>query len=85
MIKNNCRKCGTCCLFVEMQMKNTAFDKQWIEFLKITRPNNFILTNNDKTLKIISPCIHLNIETKECNIYEDRPTVCREYQCKRCE
>ncbi len=80
---NGCTQCGTCCLFVEMQMGKTAFDKQWVDFLKATRPNNFMFSNDNKTLKIISPCVHLNRETNKCSIYETRPAKCREYQCEK--
>ena len=80
-----CEQCGICCLFVEMQMGKTAFDKQWIEFLKVTRPSTFIFTNNNKTLKIVAPCVHLNMKTRECGIYENRPTTCKEYSCEKCD
>ena len=78
-----CKQCGTCCLYVEVKMKNNAFDKQWREFLKVTRPDNFIFTNKNKNLKIVVPCIHLNRTNNKCNIYENRPVTCREYECKK--
>jgi len=81
MIK--CEQCGTCCLYVEVKMKNNSFDQQWMDFLKVTRPDCFIFTNDNKNMKIVVPCVHLNRETNKCNIYEDRPTVCREYQCEK--
>jgi len=28
-------------------------------------------------------CIFLNVNTKRCDIYEDRPKVCREYICDK--
>jgi len=76
-----CEGCGTCCLYVTVKMKNNSFDKQWREFLKITRPDNFIFTNKNKNLKIVVPCIHLDRLTNKCKIYENRPLTCRKYQC----
>jgi len=77
-----CKQCGTCCLYVEVKMQNNAFDKQWRDFLKVTRPDNFIFTNGNKNLKIVVPCVHLNRKTNKCNIYDNRPKTCREYQCQ---
>ena len=82
-MKNECNQCGNCCLFVEVKMKNNGFDKQWIDFLKTTRPDMFIFTNDDKNMKIVSPCIHLDRHTNRCKIYEDRPEQCRQYQCDK--
>ena len=79
---SDCKKCGTCCLYTEVKMKNNAFDKQWRDFLKVTRPDNFIFTNGNKNLKIVVPCIHLNRATNKCGIYDNRPKTCREYQCQ---
>ena len=82
---NKCKECGTCCLYVEVKMKNNSFDQQWMDFLKVTRPDVFIFTNNNKNMKIVAPCIHLNRETNKCSIYEARPITCREYQCEKCK
>ena len=79
---SNCKQCGLCCLYVEMKMGKTAFDKQWMEFLRVTRPDNFIFSKDGKTLKIISPCKHLD-KDKKCRIYENRPDTCKEYECVR--
>ena len=78
----DCEQCGTCCLYVEVKMRNNAFDKQWIDFLKVTRPDGFIFTNGNKNLKIVAPCKHLDRATNRCNIYDKRPVTCREYQCQ---
>ncbi len=77
-----CKQCGTCCLYVEIKMKNNSFDKQWRDFLKVTRPDKFIFTNGNKNLKIVDPCIHLDRSTNTCKIYNNRPKTCREYQCR---
>ena len=79
---SDCEQCGTCCLYVEVKMRNNAFDKQWIDFLETTRPDGFIFTNGNKNLKIVSPCRHLDRATNKCKIYDKRPATCREYQCQ---
>ena len=80
---NKCKECGTCCLYVEVKMKNNGFDEQWIKFLKVTRPNIFLFSNNNKNMKIVAPCIHLDRLNNKCKIYDDRPDTCKEYQCER--
>jgi Fe-S-cluster containining protein len=78
----DCKQCGNCCLYVEVKMRNNAFDKQWRKFLKVTRPDTFIFTNSNKNMKIVAPCKHLDIETNKCKIYYKRPKTCREYECQ---
>ena len=78
---NECKQCGLCCLYVEVKMKNNSFDKQWMTFLKVTRPDIFIFTNDNKNMKIVAPCIYLDRLNNKCKIYEDRPDTCKEYQC----
>lgn len=34
---------------------------------------------DEKTGRYIIPCVHLDTETKRCNIYEDRPDICRNF------
>ena len=77
-----CSQCGTCCLYVEVKMRHNSFDKPWVDFLKVTRPDVFIFTNEGRNMKIVSPCIHLDRETNTCNIYSSRPDTCREYTCR---
>ncbi len=79
---SECKKCGDCCLFTTVRMKYNSFDKNYIEFLEKTRPNMFIFTNNNKTMKIVAPCIHFNRKTNLCGIYEDRPQKCKDYICR---
>jgi len=63
-------------------MKNNSFDRQWRDFLKMTRPDKFIFTNDNKNLKIVDPCVHLDRLTNTCKVYNNRPKTCREYQCQ---
>jgi len=65
-------------------------EKKFSDFVKITglkatRPDMFIFTNDNKNMKIIAPCVHLNRLTNKCGIYEDRPITCREYCCSKCD
>jgi Fe-S-cluster containining protein len=75
-----CKKCGLCCLFVEVNMKHNSFDKEWMDFITTTRPDNFIFANNNKTLKIVQRCKYL--KDNQCSIYENRPEKCKNYFCK---
>lgn len=88
-----CRDCGECCKFFIIQTRKpepASFVDEWREWLKARGVE--IVRENDKQwrLKIPMPCPHLdrNLESWGegfknykyfCNIYENRPLVCRRF------
>jgi len=78
----SCKKCGDCCLFTTIKMKHNGFDQEYIEFLEKTRPNMFLFSNDNKTMKIVAPCVHFDRQTNLCKIYNDRPQKCKDYECE---
>jgi len=77
-----CKKCGDCCLFTTVKMKNNSFDKEYMDFLEKTRPNMFLFSDDNKTMRIIAPCICFDRADNSCKIYEDRPEKCKNYFCE---
>jgi len=55
----SCKKCGDCCLFITVKMKHNGFDQEYIDFLEKTRPNMFLFSDDNKTMKIVAPCVQL--------------------------
>jgi len=80
---SECNKCGDCCLFTSVKMKNNSFDKDFIDFLEKTRPNTFIFKDNNKTLRIVAPCVHFDRASNLCKIYDNRPEKCKDYNCEK--
>lgn len=73
----HCQKCGDeCC--TEYTIYGYT-DEDFIEFLKAHYGVEVI---EAVQLKIPHRCIHLTDEGL-CDIYENRPKMCREYQCKK--
>lgn len=71
-----CSKCGNCCTnFLPVTKKEVSKIKKYVKENNI-QPENRKLGNS-----IIMQCPFLNQTTKECNIYEARPFVCRNFLC----
>jgi Fe-S-cluster containining protein len=74
MINNfKCKKnCGECCgpIPISKELFEKHKDKIQREIKQIV--GDFYLTEDLK-------CIFLNKETKKCEVYEDRPQICRNY------
>jgi len=80
-----CKRCGKCCKYASAIIpvdKNGKSDARWFELhgCKIKHTNG--------SIKIIIPYVcewlKQNEETKEyyCLHYDERPEICRNYQCK---
>jgi len=79
----SCKECGDCCLFIQVNMKHNAFDEEFIDFLKKTRPSGAFFSTDKKKMKIVMPCIHFDRATNLCKTYEDRPDKCKKYTCEK--
>ena len=76
-----CSQCGKCCkeFAFELDGKGTWI-KEFIKFLEFTRPDSFLGVPNG--LRIIVKCKYLS-EDNICNIYNERPEICRDFLCKK--
>jgi len=77
-----CKRCGLCC---ELTIAPATEDTRQLEYYRTVVENHPDITFNDGSLSI--RCSHLK-KTKhsptphwECSIYEDRPQLCRDYNC----
>jgi len=77
-----CQRCGICC---EIELKPNWKDPRQFEWLSAIVENHDNITETKKGIRI--RCSHLR-ETKhstsphwECDIYEDRPQLCRDFNC----
>jgi|TARA_Y100000310_G_scaffold1807_1_gene2269 hypothetical protein len=77
-----CKSCGICC---EIELKPNWKSPRQFEWLRAIAEGHDNITNTEKGIRI--KCSHLR-QTKhatdphwECNIYEDRPQLCRDFNC----
>ena len=77
-----CKSCGICC---EIEIKTNWPDARRFEWLGAIVENHDNIVSIDKGIRI--RCSHLK-QTKhatdphwECDIYEDRPQLCKDYNC----
>jgi hypothetical protein len=74
----NCRErrryCGGACCFIGFSLTVDEIKEGIIGW---DEDHPFKIKHNES-----SACIHWNFKTKGCEIYEDRPIVCRQYSCK---
>ena len=77
-----CKNCGLCC---ELTVSPNTEDPRQLEFYRTIAENYPHITFTDGSLSI--RCSHLR-KTKqsdtphwECSIYEDRPQLCKDYNC----
>jgi len=79
MKPTNCDGCGACCSFLIFKMRAVnRVDGQLLEW----RGCRFA----GEDMAIPLPCKHLDLETKKCKIYEDRPQACKDFEigCNTC-
>jgi Fe-S-cluster containining protein len=77
-----CKRCGICC---EIELKPKWEDSRRLPWLKAIVENHDNITQAGSGIRI--RCSHLR-QTKhatnphwECDIYEDRPQLCRDFNC----
>jgi len=75
--EEKCLECRECCEYVEVPY--TMYDNDTMEFF-ITRGTQIFIQNNGVAMvRFHQPCVH--ITEKGCDIYENRPEVCKRYAC----
>jgi Fe-S-cluster containining protein len=79
-----CQKCGKCCCERTVALSNQDI----INIKKVTNVDFYFTRKTGvkilkwKDYKNHKVCIFFNPDTNLCNIYENRPAVCRQYFCK---
>jgi len=77
-----CTRCGECCLvaYVCRISARTKESDAYEAFLASTRPKTFVRVSDGLMVKV--PCEHLG-KGRVCLVYENRPSVCREFLCEK--
>lgn len=93
-----CQRCGRCCceyaitqLYREPDSEKKA--AQGKAFIDMHRGSKVIEVKDvpdgiEITALVTSTCEHLGTDAEGrvcCRIYDERPSVCRKFQCDRCE
>lgn len=92
MAKKSCRRCGRCCIVCSdigltreevreglypKRRRNTKGDTNgWSKWIMMRG-----IVCEPELKREIFACVYWDPLTRECLIYEDRPTVCRIYKC----
>jgi Fe-S-cluster containining protein len=78
-----CYRCTNCCTSTTVSLNdediNRISQKCSSSFFRTRNTGVRIL--NWKEINGRRICIFLNLELKECMIYDDRPEVCKQYSC----
>ena len=82
---NKCRQCGKCCKLFYINLNKDEYESS--QFKTIFKDIDFIEDFSKASLcganflakKKDGSCIYL--ENNSCNIYDQRPKVCRKYFC----
>ena len=76
-----CENCGKCCgcILLPLEIFHKNKNKNQVEIIKKKEIGEkvFVLTED-------LSCIFLNRKTKKCEIYEQRPQICRDHSTKEC-
>lgn len=82
-LRGSCNGCGRCCEFPSIQMTEIAFHIDFIRKMVIfwqERFNGFSLVRQQKShATLFFTCSHFDPETRQCNAYDTRPGMCRDY------
>jgi Fe-S-cluster containining protein len=77
-----CSQCARCCKETTVCLNNEDIErisKKYSSFFIVRKTGVKIMKWKQNKEKYI--CIFLNPENETCEIYEDRPKVCKEYYC----
>lgn len=94
MAQKDCRRCGRCCIIcTDIQLTREEVREELYPKRRRHRPKDdpvrgwskWIMMRGivyEPTLKReIFACVYWDSVTRDCLIYEDRPTVCKMYEC----
>ena len=80
--KHDCKSCRAYCCMIDGYV-DTDKDEREIISKRLKTPVSELFNRNGEIKKnsCISPCPFLNVDFL-CSIYDIRPSICREYNCK---
>ncbi|XXF76949.1 YkgJ family cysteine cluster protein [Myxococcaceae bacterium GXIMD 01537] len=82
-LTGSCNGCGKCCETPVIPVSAPVFRLRTLRWLTLSWHrwvNGFVFTGEDKRAKLfIFRCTHYDPVTKQCDSYESRPGMCRDY------
>ena len=85
IIIKECERCAACCTEKTVALSQEDVDRiserSSINFYRVRGTGSKIMNWKDHQER--QYCVFLNLNTKRCDIYEDRPKVCKEYLCDK--
>ncbi len=93
MAEKDCTKCGRCCIVCsDIQLTREEVREELYPKRRRNKPHSDSMGWSKWIMlrgKIYEPqlkreifaCVYWDPMTRDCLIYEDRPTVCQEYEC----
>lgn len=89
MAKNKlCDSCtGLCCRYFALPIETpeTREDYDDIRWYLCHKNVTVFVEDGDWYINIINKCRHLDNGSHQCNIYKDRPAICRRYKTADCD
>lgn len=85
--KKLCASCDLCCRYVAIEIDKPTCKKDYDQIIWQLLHKNvriFVDWDNDWYVEFITPCMALDLKTKLCRIYNDRPMICREHSQDEC-
>ena len=79
-IEGNCNKCGNCCRNIRAYGLKNEKELKFMQFI-FPHYKRFFIRGVDESNNIILSCKYLNTNG-ECNVYNNRPKLCRDYPKK---
>ena len=78
MKKRYCKKCGKCCRLIDLWLSKKP-PKDWHRWVNLHEKARIIREGKDWYLRLELKCSKL--KNNRCSIYNNRPKLCKEYNC----
>ena len=82
-LTGSCNGCGKCCEAPSVQLGALAWRLRSLKAVLVAwhrLVNGFVLTREEHRLRILTfRCTHYDPVTKQCDAYDSRPLMCRDY------
>ena len=86
-MKSLCEKCpAACCRYIALPCDEPTDENSFQEFRWFLMHEGVSVFVSDGSwyVSVSTPCKHLD-EQGKCDIYDQRPNICREYSSKNCD
>lgn len=82
-VNGKCSGCGACCsTYLPITQKELKVLKAWVKKNRY-KPSNSYAPANIRGRSLDLTCPFLNKDTGKCDVYDIRPTICREFICNK--